>query len=136
MEFEIDLKGFERFVENSTKAEVSEKRRTLSQAINGDLFYPVKMWPKHMEFIFWKKPIGDKGTFKLLLFLVGNGCAPAVAAEWVLTSAAWNRESIRKRADQIKWIYDNMLKYDHHWFYYNIHFKIHMFLNGNKRLLK
>ena len=55
-----------------------------------------------------EKTIDDKGTFKLFLFLVGNGCAPTVAAEWLLTSAAWDRESIRKRADQIKWIDHNM----------------------------
>ena len=83
MEFEIDLKGFERFVKNSTKAEVSEKRRTLSRAINGDLFYPVKMWPKHMKFIFWKKQLVTKAhssyfcswlAMVVRLQLQQNGC--------------------------------------------------------------
>ena len=58
-----------------SRAEVVEERRK-ARIIDGDAFFPLKSWPKEMRLIFWRKPIGDTETFKLALFLIGNGCEP------------------------------------------------------------
>ena len=58
----------------SKKKNIVEKRRELYHLLNGDAFYPSKNWPKDTLSIFWKKPIGDLDTFKLMLFFIGNGC--------------------------------------------------------------
>ena len=42
--------------------------------LNGDIFYSIQTWPPDIQQLFWKKPIGDNDTFKLLLFFIGNGC--------------------------------------------------------------
>ena len=39
------------------------------------LFYPLSTWPQDIQQLFWKKPIGDTDTFKLMLFFLGNGCS-------------------------------------------------------------
>jgi len=57
--------------------EVVERRRELMKIIHGDAFFPLKSWPKEMKLFFWKKKtMKDEETFKLLLFLIGNGCSP------------------------------------------------------------
>ena len=51
-----------------SKKEIVEKRRELFHLLNGDAFYPSKNWPRDTIPIFWKKPIGDLDTFKLMFF--------------------------------------------------------------------
>ena len=55
-----------------SRQEVVEERKQLFRLLNGDAFLPEKSWPKDIRLIFWKKPMGDKETFKLLLFFHGN----------------------------------------------------------------
>ena len=56
-----------------------EERRQLTRLIDGDAFFPLKSWPKEMRLIFWKKKtMGDTETFKLVVFLIGNGCEPSL----------------------------------------------------------
>ena len=52
-----------------------EKRRNLLTLLNGDAFYPLSTWPQDIQQLFWKKPIGDTDTFKLMMFFLGNGCS-------------------------------------------------------------
>ena len=59
-----------------SKTEVSQERLELQKIINGDRFFPLKSWPKDLWMVSWRKPIGDKDTFKLMLFYLGNGCSP------------------------------------------------------------
>ena len=61
------------YVLNCSKTQISATRRSLMKQINGDLFYSISVWPTRMKL---SKPIGDENTFKLLLFLVENGCPP------------------------------------------------------------
>ena len=55
-----------------SSAEIVEQRREIFRTLNGDAFFPLKRWPDDMRIIFWRKPIGDQQTFKLLLFCIGN----------------------------------------------------------------
>ena len=48
-----------------------QKRRNLLTLLNGDAFYPLSTWPQDIQQLFWKNPIGDTDTFKLLLFFLG-----------------------------------------------------------------
>ena len=59
------------------------------QSINSDAFFPLKQWPKDVRLLFWRKPLGDMHTFKLVLFLVGNGYSQDLICPWILLSQAW-----------------------------------------------
>lgn len=88
-----------------------------------------------MQLIFWKKPINDTDTFKLFLFLVGNGASPEYSAEWILTSQSWaeNDRTAEKRARQLDYIFNNFTVNNHKWFYYDLFTKNWQFLNGCRR---
>ena len=51
---------------------------------------------------FWQKPIGDVGTFKFMLFGLGNGCPPNL-----MLKQTWSPEKAEKRARQIDFILNN-----------------------------
>jgi len=55
-----------------SKPEVIEERKKLMKVIDGDAFFPFKLWPKDMRQIFWKKPPSETETFKLVLFFSGT----------------------------------------------------------------
>ena len=67
-----------------------------STYLNGNAFFPLKLWPRDMQAGFWKKPMGDTETFKLALFFIGN-------------------ERAEKRARQIDFVINNA---DGKWFYF------------------
>ena len=71
---------------DQNRSEVVEERRKILHSINGDDFSPLAWWPEDMMLLFWKKPIGDLETFKLVLFLLGNGCPPDLFTRWILLS--------------------------------------------------
>ena len=77
---DFDIFKFKDFVNTGTAKAISERRHTLLKLIDGDIFYALSLWPQDMKLIFLKKPICDLECFKLLLFLVGNGCPPCFAA--------------------------------------------------------
>ena len=124
---------FETCVLNSSREQISQKRRELFNAINGEIFYAIRHWPKSMERMFWKKPLSDEETFKLCLFLYGNGCPPEIIVQWILTSNFWNTATIKKRRHQITWIFDNMSKHRKHWFYFDLNRTLYLFINGELR---
>ena len=117
-----------------SKKDIVEKRRELYHLLNGNVFYASKNWPKDTLPIFWKKPIGDLNTFKLMLFFIGNGCSPHVISEWILSSLYW-AESTKwdKRKHHIDFIYSNTDTKRHIWFYYDIDCNDWLHLNGLKR---
>ena len=117
-----------------SKKEIVEKRRELFHLLNGDGFYPSKNWPRDTIPIFWKKPIGDLDTFKLMLFFIGNGCSPHIISEWILSSQYWAEPTKwDKRKRQINFIQSNIDAKSHIWFYYDIHCNDWLYLNGIKR---
>ena len=91
-----------------SKQEVIMERRQLLKTINGDAFFPLKAWPQEYQRIFWAKPIGDKDTFKLMLFCLGNGCAPQLITDWIILSQSWLPCKAEKRARQVDFILNNV----------------------------
>ena len=86
-----------------------EKRRNLLTLLNGDSFHPLSTWPQDIQQLFWKKPIGDTDTFKLMLFFLCNGCLQHLITQWILTSQYWTTiQKEIKRARQINFINSNL----------------------------
>ena len=113
------------------REDVIAERRDLLALLDGDLFYPLRSWPRWVEMAFWKKPMSDEETFKVVLFFIGNGCAPDVIGRWVLLSQHWCScpRRMEKRARQINFIKENVDRMSAQWFYYDLHFKKVVYLN-------
>lgn len=117
-----------------SKRAIITKRHGLFRLLNGDTFYPISCWPRKIRSIFWKKPIGDVETFKLILFFVGNGCSPHLISEWILSSQLWNNfQKGDKRSRQIDFILKNLSNKSNDWFYFDIYHNMWLHLNGEKR---
>ena len=130
---EASMKSFVLFVGSCSKNQISQKRREIFEAINGDVFYPIDSWPKQFRLLFWKKPLSDRDTFKLTMFFLGNGCSPQITYEWILTSTYWDRSKTTKRWEQMKWINGNTEKHKNNWFYFDLFHKKHFYLNCTER---
>ena len=75
----------------------------------GDAFYPLSVWPQEFKLIFWKKPISDKDTFKLFLFLIGNGCSPTSSHIGSSHRNVWTTDrKAEKRARQLDFLFSNI----------------------------
>lgn len=111
-------------------SEVVQQRREIFQATNGDAFFPLKAWPVEIRLIFWKKPMGNKETFKLMLFCVGNGCSPDLICPWVMLSQYWAPQKAEKRARQVDFVINNMEKKRETWFYFDLDYGKMLHLNG------
>ena len=106
-----------------SRSEVAEERRQILHSINGDAFFPLDWWPDDMKLLFWKKPVADLDTFKLVLFLLGNGCPPDLFRRWILSSQFWATPQLaEKRARQVDFILNDRYflsssYYERHAFY-------------------
>ena len=104
--------------------------------IDGDVFYPLRAWPKWIRLLFWSKPLTDKGTFQLTLFLIGNGCPPEFIMKWVFSSQYWAKDkkiAIEKRRKQVEWILANKETKGNYWFYFDLHYNMYVSLTGFER---
>ncbi|CAB4039728.1 Hypothetical predicted protein [Paramuricea clavata] len=122
------------FVITSSKRQMSERRRALFRSVDGDMFYPPSVWPNDMRSAFWKKPIGDEETFKLVLFLMGNGCPPTMIKDWIVSSTFWDKNKTVKRWEQVNWIIANITKHERRWFYFDLHFKKFLYMDRSERV--
>ena len=115
-----------------SKKEVSDRRRQLLKDLNGNAFFSLKLWPKEMQAVFWKKPMGDTETFKLALFFIGNGCAPTLFTEWILLAQYWaeSPQKAEKRARQIDFVVNNADWQNKKWFYFDVDYNKLLHLNG------
>ena len=117
-----------------SKSEVVEERREILHSINGDAFFPLNWWPDDMKLLFWKKPLGDLDTFKLVLFLLGNGCPADLFTRWILLSQFWATPQLaEKRARQVDFILNNEDTKSHTWFYYDVDHGKLLFLDRRPR---
>ena len=107
-------------VRNLSRKEASEERTDLFKTLNGDAFFPLKSWPEDIRMAFWQKPIGDRDTFKLVLFCLGNGCSSNLISRWTLLSQAWAPEKAEKRARQIDFVLNNADGKKSTWLYYDL----------------
>ena len=129
------LKMYRQEIRLLSKKEVSDRRRELLTDINGNAFFSLKLWPKEMQALFWKKPIGHTETFKLALFLIGNGCAPILFTEWILLAQYWaeSPQKAEKRARQIDVVVNNADSQNNKWFYFDIDYNKLLHLNGKPK---
>ena len=117
-----------------SREELIHERQDLFKDINGNAFFPLKWWPAELQLKFWKKPIGDRDTFKLVLFLLGNGCSPYLTRRWIMSSQFWATDAVaEKRARQMDFIFNNADSKAHTWFYYDLDHRKHLYLNGLPR---
>ena len=91
------------------KEEIVQERKELFKFINGDAFFPLSSWPKDMQLIFWKKPMGDEESFKVLLFFIGNGGGPTLISRWIMLAQFWaeSQQKAEKRARQVDFDLNN-----------------------------
>ena len=91
------------------RKEIGEERKRLLKAIGGEAFPPLKPWPRERRLVFWKKPPGDQETFKLVLFLLGNGCSPFLIRRWMVLAQYWASTTAiaEKRCRQVDFIINN-----------------------------
>ena len=89
------------------KEEIVQERKELFKFINEDAFFPLSSWPKDMQLIFWKKPMGDEESFKLLLFFIGNGGGPTLISRWIMLAHFWaeSQQKVEKRARQVDFFF-------------------------------
>ena len=114
---------FHEFILSCSVTEI-HKRCVLLKSIDSHMIYPLAMWPKDMQSLFWKKPPSDKGTFKLCLFLLGNSCPPCVTLHWIVSWRHW---------DKTKWIVNNVSQKECYWFYFDLYYNKYLCFNGSKR---
>ena len=128
----VSLRLYREEISLLCKAEVVEERRKLMKVIDGDAFFPLNRWPKDMRLIFWKKPASDTETFKLVLFLLGNGCAPTLITRWIMLTQYWAESRVRaeRRARQVDFIFMNEESKKDKWFYFDVDYNKVLFLNG------
>ena len=83
-------------------------RKDILDIIDGDVFFPLKLWPQKIKLAFFQKPITDAKLFQLMLFLIGNGCPHETIFKWILTSIKWKPDKFKKRAEQLHWIFTHL----------------------------
>ena len=129
------LKMYRQEIRLLSKKEVSDRRRKLLKDLNGNVFFTLKLWPKEMQAVFWKKPMGDMETFKLALFFINNGCAPILFTEWILLPQYWaeSAQKAEKRARQIGFIVNNADIQNSKWFYFDTEYNKLLHLNGKPK---
>ena len=117
-----------------SKQEIIVKWRELHmfKCINGDAFFSLKWWPQEHQRMFWAKPIGNKETFKLMMFCLGNGCAPQLIMEWTILSQSWLPNKAEYWAQQLDFILYVDVK-RHIWFYFDLDHNKWLHLNGLPR---
>ena len=124
------VKEYRETIRYLSKAEVIAERKELFEIINGDAFFPLSSWPRDLRLAFWKKPIGDTETFKLLLFCLGNGCSPPLISRWILLSQTWAPDKAEKRARQLDFVLNNAEGKRGTWFYFDVDHNKLLYLNG------
>ena len=77
-----------------------------------------------LRLTFGKKPIGDRKTFKLMLFCLGNGCSPPLISRWILLSQTWAPDKAEKRAQQLDYVLNNAEAKRGTWFYFDLDNKL------------
>lgn len=130
------LQEYRETIRYLSRREVSQERADLFKILNGDAFFPLKSWPKDMKMAFWQKPIGDRDTFKLTLFFLGNGCSPNLISKWILLSQSWAPHQAEKRARQVDFVVNNAEQKRSTWFYYDMDYNKLLYLNGLPKQLR
>ena len=71
-------------------------------------------------------------TFKLVLFLIGNGCEPSLIRRWTMLALHWAESTTKaeKRARQVDFVLNNSDQNSHLRFYFDVDYNKLLYLNG------
>ena len=116
-----------------TKEERTSTREDLAHLLDGYIFYPISTWPPSIKEIMEYNTITDRNTFKLLIFAYGNGTSSNVFIEYLYTFILNTTSKIKKRTHQIHWIFTNINKHQHKWYYFEMYHRSLLSLNGCKK---
>ena len=105
------------------------RRKELLTDIDGQTFFPINTWPRHLQQQFIHTPIRDTPTFQLLLFFTCNGGSPITITEWILTSYIQNPKMIKKRQHQIRYNLRRLKDKKCEWYYHDLTHNRLLFLN-------
>ena len=66
--------------------------------------------------------MGDTETFKLVPFLIGNGCEQTLIRRWIMLAQRWADSTVKaeKRARQVDFVLNNAEQKSHLWFYFDV----------------
>ena len=75
---------------------INDYRRMMICSFDGDWSAPLGRWPAYIRRIFFQRTrsIGNRQTFTLMLFFVGNAFNPLNIGKWIVSSHAictWDR---------------------------------------------
>lgn len=70
------------------------RRRAIAE--EGEIFYPLSMWPPWAQNVYMKPHKNRVERFTLWVFLVGNGLEPELARGWVLLGGGYDSEALRQ----------------------------------------
>ena len=114
------LREYRKTIRYLSRSEIAQERTELFKVTNSDVFFPIKTWPEDMWMTFWQKPIGDVGTFTIMLFGLRNSCPSNLMLRWILRSQTWWPEKTEKQARQIDFILNNEDGKRSQWFYFDL----------------
>ncbi len=122
-------------LQDASRSDIAKERRQLSSLINGDVFFDMHLWPGWIKPIFWSTPLTDRQTFILALFLIGNGCPPNIACQWIMSSTIYKEPPMRQRKhlDQLLQIIKSLQGRGNDWYYCDVFHGRYFFLNGRPR---
>ena len=67
-----EMRCYVQDIKNMKSEHYTLRRKFILEIINGDVFYPINTWPATLRKKFFKKPLEDKDTMVVLLFLYGK----------------------------------------------------------------
>ena len=128
---EAGIRQLKDFTRNLTPLNISAIRTEIQLELDGEVFFPYRSWPAQIRSIFNNCPLSDSQTFKLFLFLYGNGCPPITTMKYLCTSFFYSPAKIDKRIYQIKYLCSNVHIKRDTWYYFDIHKNELIYLNGS-----
>ena len=119
-----------------SRTDNTQFRKRLLHSINGDIFFPLSLWPFQYQSMFWQKPLSDRSTFQLMLFLIGNGCSIHVASSWIFSSLTYSSDIAvdDKRRTQLITILRSIHGRQNDCFYYDLFHRHLVYFNGNYKV--
>lgn len=128
-----EIKDVGQVMSNWSAETLATYRRMLLVDINGRHFKALYFWPRHMVQSFWMKPMTGRDTFKVMCFLLGNGCHVRLAMYWVLSSISWvSKNQLEGRHERLHQFFIDFTVKRNTWYFYNLEQRMLLHLDGSR----
>lgn len=77
------------------------RQRNIRIALEGEVFYPMNMWPQWAVRLYLLAHKDRVQRFSLWLFFVGNGLEPNIARQWILSGGGYDLSAIRQMQELV-----------------------------------